>query len=305
MVASRPEMRRGRALVPPRTKRASRSALVSGVMECRDPRAFAMLCAAMFFIYSDQNLMAPNLTAIGEFFGYDDDERDAKLGGQISVAFFLLGFPAALIIGVMCDVIERKRVLVWTLVLGQGPCLLTLFVTEYWQLFILRTLTGVAVGGALPLVYSITGDLFPPSSRSYASATVGICSSLGGMCGQGVAGFLGPAYGWRLPFAVVAARLLVAYLVHAFAVRTPREAPRTDCASFEPHVETTPVYARRGRGGGDERVGGDAGARGAFLEQHEANHGATHQPVGIFAGYSRVRALERHRRVHERLPRGG
>ena len=235
MVASRPEMRRGRALVPPRTKRASRSALVSGVMECRDPRAFAMLCAAMFFIYSDQNLMAPNLTAIGAFFGYDDDERDAKLGGQISVAFFLLGFPAALIIGVMCDVIERKRVLVWTLVLGQGPCLLTLFVTEYWQLFILRTLTGVAVGGALPLVYSITGDLFPPSSRSYASATVGICSSLGGMCGQGVAGFLGPAYGWRLPFAVVAAPgLLVAYLVHAFAVEPARGAADRLCDGSNP-----------------------------------------------------------------------
>ena len=256
MVASRPEMRRGRALVPPRTKRASRSALVSGVMECRDPRAFAMLCAAMFFIYSDQNLMAPNLTAIGEFFGYDDDERDAKLGGQISVAFFLLGFPAALIIGVMCDVIERKRVLVWTLVLGQGPCLLTLFVTEYWQLFILRTLTGVAVGGALPLVYSITGDLFPPSSRSYASATVGICSSLGGMCGQGVAGFLGPAYGWRLPFAVVAAPgLLVAYLVHAFAVEPARGAADRLVRRFEPHVQvrprrfgdTPPGTRRRGR----------------------------------------------------------
>ena len=192
-------------------------------MECRDPRAFAMLCAAMFFIYSDQNLMAPNLTAIGHFFGYSDDERDAKLGGQISVAFFLLGLPAALIIGVLCDVVERKRVLVWTLIIGQGPCLLTVFVTEFWQLFILRTLTGVAVGGALPLVYSISGDLFPPSSRSYASAVVGICSSLGGMAGQGVAGFLGPRYGWRLPFAVVAAPgLLVAYLVHAFAEEPAR-----------------------------------------------------------------------------------
>ena len=106
-------------------------------MECRAPRAFAMLCAAMFFIYSDQNLMAPNLTAIGHFFGYSDDERDAKLGGQISVAFFLLGLPAALMIGVLCDVVERKRVLVWTLIIGQGPCLLTVFVTEFWQLFIL------------------------------------------------------------------------------------------------------------------------------------------------------------------------
>jgi MFS family permease len=192
-------------------------------MECRDPRAFALLCAAMFFVYSDQNLMAPNLSQIADFFGYDDDERDAKLGGQISVAFFLLGLPATLIIGLLCDVVQRKKVLVATLLLGQGPCLLTIFVTEYWQLFVLRTLTGIAVGGALPLVYSIAGDLFPPTSRAYASAMVGICSSLGSMCGQGVAGFMGPTFGWRLPFAAVAAPgLVVAWLVHAFAEEPAR-----------------------------------------------------------------------------------
>ena len=192
-------------------------------MECRDPRAFALLCAAMFFVYSDQNLMAPNLSQIADFFGYDDDERDAKLGGQISVAFFLLGLPATLVIGLLCDVVQRKQVLVATLVLGQGPCLLTVFVTEYWQLFALRALTGIAVGGALPLVYSITGDLFPPTSRAYASAMVGICSSLGSMCGQGVAGFMGPTFGWRLPFAAVAAPgLVVAWLVRAFAEEPPR-----------------------------------------------------------------------------------
>ena len=194
-------------------------------MECRDPRAFALLCAAMFFVYSDQNLMAPNLSQIADFFGYDDDERDAKLGGQISVAFFLLGLPATLVIGLLCDVVQRKHVLVATLVLGQGPCLLTIFVTEYWQLFALRALTGIAVGGALPLVYSIAGDLFPPTSRAYASAMVGICSSLGSMCGQGVAGFMGPTFGWRLPFAAVAAPgLVVAWLVHAFAEEPARDA---------------------------------------------------------------------------------
>ena len=194
-------------------------------MECRDPRAFALLCAAMFFVYSDQNLMAPNLSQIADFFGYDDDERDAKLGGQISVAFFLLGLPATLVIGLLCDVVQRKQVLVATLVLGQGPCLLTVFVTEYWQLFALRALTGIAVGGALPLVYSIAGDLFPPTSRAYASAMVGICSSLGSMCGQGVAGFMGPTFGWRLPFAAVAAPgLVVAWLVHAFAEEPARDA---------------------------------------------------------------------------------
>ena len=31
---------------------------------------------------------------------------------------------------------------------GEGPCMLTIFVTNYWQLFTLRLLTGIALGGA-------------------------------------------------------------------------------------------------------------------------------------------------------------
>ena len=37
--------------------------------------------------------MAPNLTAIAHEFGLSDAERDAKLGGEIAFAFFLLGAP--------------------------------------------------------------------------------------------------------------------------------------------------------------------------------------------------------------------
>ena len=179
---------------------------------------------------------------IARDFHFDDQERDSKLGGHISVAFFLLGLPACLVIGALTDVVQRKKLLVWTIVLGQGPCLLTLLVTRYWELFVLRTLTGVAVGGALPLVFSLTGDLFPPTSRSYASSMVGLCMHLGSMCGQGAAGYLGPTYGWRLPFAVVALPgLLVAWTVAVFA-REPKRG------------------GAEGRGGERERGGERGGA---------------------------------------------
>ena len=192
-------------------------------MECHDWRAFAMLCAGVFVIMMDQNLMAPNLSAIAHDFGFDDTERDVRLGGHISVAFFLLGLPAALVIGVLTDVIQRKRILVWTMILGQGPCVLALFVSSYWELFAIRTLTGVAVGGALPIVYSMVGDLFPANSRSYASMIVGMAMNFGGMFGQGVAGYLGPSFGWRVPFAVVGTfGLIVAAVVQNFAVEPRR-----------------------------------------------------------------------------------
>jgi len=41
-----------------------------------------------------QNLMAPNLTAIANDFGFTAAERDQKLGGEIALGFFVLGaFP--------------------------------------------------------------------------------------------------------------------------------------------------------------------------------------------------------------------
>ena len=40
------------------------------------------------------------MTAIASEFGMSDEERDRKLGGEIAFAFFLLGAPAALAIGV-------------------------------------------------------------------------------------------------------------------------------------------------------------------------------------------------------------
>ena len=73
------------------------------------------------------------------------------------------------------------------------------------------------------MVFSIAGDLFPPNSRSYASSMVGLCMHLGSGFGQGVAGFLGPDYGWRVPFAVVAVPgLIVAWGTARFMVEPQR-----------------------------------------------------------------------------------
>lgn len=33
---------------------------------------------------------------------------------------------------------------------GEGPCIMTYFVTQYWQLLVLRLLTGISLGGGCP-----------------------------------------------------------------------------------------------------------------------------------------------------------
>lgn len=126
--------------------------------------------------------------------------------------------------------------------------MLTIFVTNYWQLFVLRLLTGIALGGALelgagradcesqacsvelaaahnrsiciahqcvccaachapsgalPVVFSLLGDLYDPSARVGVSSIVQLSTGVGLAFGQGIAGFVGPAVGWRWPFVIV------------------------------------------------------------------------------------------------------
>lgn len=181
----------------------------------------ALFSITTVLLFADQNLMAPSLTEIAEEFGFDDDERDRKLGGDISLAFFLLGAPASMVIGCLADTSDRSVVFAWTVFIGEGACFATYWVQSYNQLYICRAITGFSVGGAVPLIYSVLGDLFAAEDRHVVSALVSFGTGAGIAVGQAVAGFLGPVYGWRLPFLVVALPALITAAMVLFTVPDP------------------------------------------------------------------------------------
>eukprot|EP00667_Euglena_gracilis_P009262 EG_transcript_9409 len=168
------------------------------------PLALAGYVAATFFAWMDTSLLAPNLTAAGQSFGFSDAERDWKLGGELAFGYFVIAAPMALLVGGLADAFPRQRLLALVLLVGKVPCLLTYFVRTYPQLLVLRTLMGVTVGTVGPLASSLAGDMFPVASRTKATAIWCSCSGLGALIGQYIAGQLGPRYGWQLPFLVVA-----------------------------------------------------------------------------------------------------
>jgi MFS family permease len=113
-------------------------------------------------IFADQNLLAPNLSTAAAFFGFNDVQKDQLLGGYISAAFFAVGAPSAMLVGWYADRMSRRNLLFAVAMIGQVPSLLTIFVTQFWQFFVIRIFTGVSVGGCFPLLYSLLGDFFPP-----------------------------------------------------------------------------------------------------------------------------------------------
>jgi len=138
-----------------------------------------LLLTITCFLFMDQNLMAPNLTDIARSFNMTDIQRDTKLGGEISLSLFLVGAPVSLVVGFHADRVNRKILYSTVVLFGETGCLLTAFVEEYWHLFVLRALTGVALGGALPLIYSMLADMYPAPERPRASAFVGLTMGLG------------------------------------------------------------------------------------------------------------------------------
>jgi MFS family permease len=122
--------------------------------------ALGLFSITTVLLFADQNLMSPNLTTIADEFDMNDEERDRKLGGDISLAFFLLGAPASFVVGMLADTQNRSKVFGWTVFIGEMACSLTYFVRSYNQLYICRAVTGFSIGGALPVIYSVLGDLY-------------------------------------------------------------------------------------------------------------------------------------------------
>ena len=154
-------------------------------------------------MFADQNLMGPNLTLIASDFNLLD-VKDQYLGGLIPLVFWIVGGFVALIVGYYTDVLSRKILFTLIVFIGEIPCFLSGFSETYIEFFILRALTGIGIGGIIPITYSIIGDLYAPNERIKVITLIGMASGLGIAVGQVVSGLLGDTFGWRLPFIIFA-----------------------------------------------------------------------------------------------------
>ena len=173
-----------------------------------------------FFMFADQNLMGPNLTLIAEDFGLAA-VKDQYLGGMIPLVFWLFGGIVTLFIGYFTDLVSRKKLFVLIVFIGEIPCLLTGFATTYVEFFIMRALTGIGIGGIIPLTYSLLGDYFSSKERIKIVTLIGLSAGTGIAVGQLTAGMLGDSFGWRLPFILFAVPNFVLAILFFFTFEEP------------------------------------------------------------------------------------
>lgn len=84
---------------------------------------------------------------------------------QIGTVFFLGMFAGAFLFGRLADRIGRKWVLVGTVAMDAIFGLASVFAGDFTWLLVLRFLTGVAVGGTLPVDYAMMAEFLPPRNR--------------------------------------------------------------------------------------------------------------------------------------------
>lgn len=177
-----------------------------------------LMVLIMVALNADSNVLAPTLVLIESEFHVSD----ASIG-FMSMLFTIVGAVVSLLWGYFADKTSRKKLFALSVAIGEIPCLLTAFAPNYTVFFILRILTGMGVGAAFPLVFSIAGDIFDEKERPVAIAVLTMAFSLGQIVGAGVGGLVAESLGWRLPFILVAAPNFILLPLFWFLVPEPQK----------------------------------------------------------------------------------
>lgn len=149
---------------------------------------------------------------------------------QIGTLFFLGMLIGASLFGRLADRFGRRRVLLITVACDAIFGLLSVFAPNLWVLFALRFLTGVAVGGTLPVDYAMMAEFLPAKNRGrwlvilegfWAVGTVAVALA------AWVASIFVPADAWRWIFAITALPALIGIWLRLWVPESPLYLQRT------------------------------------------------------------------------------
>ncbi|HED1310808.1 TPA: MFS transporter, partial [Kluyvera ascorbata] len=122
--------------------------------------------------------------------------QKSDLGPVMSAA--LVGLAVgALTAGPMADRIGRKKVLVLSILVFGGFSLITAFATSLTQLTVLRFLTGLGLGAAMPNAATLMSEYAPERRRALLVNLMFVGFPIGSSLGGFISAWMIPHYGWQ------------------------------------------------------------------------------------------------------------
>lgn len=142
--------------------------------------------------------------------------------GAVSAVTSLGMMIGALVCGYLADKVGRKPVLIGTLLLfSVGNLLLTVTPSVGWFIAV-RFITGIGLGGELPVAATIIADNFTGTKRSRMLVLVDSFWAFGWIVASLLSFLVMPKFGWRMTVLITALMGLYALLVRR---HLPEEAP--------------------------------------------------------------------------------
>ncbi|NRF91342.1 MFS transporter [Paenibacillus frigoriresistens] len=129
-----------------------------------------------------------------------------KLGAQqigLLAAINSIGMAVgALLAGSLADRYGRRMVLLGTIIIFSAASGLSALATSFVILCVLRFITGVGLGGELPVASTLVSESFSLSERGRAVVLLESFWACGWIVAALIAYFIIPTYGWRLAFVI-------------------------------------------------------------------------------------------------------
>ncbi len=121
------------------------------------------------------------------------------LGPVFSAALFGL-MIGAFLISPLADRLGRRRIILWSVFLFGALTLLTAMAQSLPSLLVMRFLTGLGLGGAMPNVVALAAEYSPDRKRASIVMFVFTGFPIGAAVGGFIAAKLIPSYGWQSVF---------------------------------------------------------------------------------------------------------
>ncbi|XP_037367338.1 synaptic vesicle glycoprotein 2B isoform X2 [Talpa occidentalis] len=145
-------------------------------------------------------LMADGVEVFVVSFALPSAEKDMCLSsakkGMLGLIVYLGMMAGAFVLGGLADKLGRKRVLSTSLAINASFASLSSFVQGYGAFLFCRLISGIGIGGALPIVFAYFSEFLSREKRGEHLSWLGIFWMTGGLYASAMAWSIIPHYGW-------------------------------------------------------------------------------------------------------------